>query len=104
MYFKDGQVRAAYTPADGLGKGHVPGLQLDGDGALWAATEEGGLSRIKDGHIATLTSTNGLPCDAVHWTIEDDDRSLWMYTACGLVRVTRVELDVWVADPQRRIE
>ena len=104
LYFKDGQVRASYTAADGLGKGHVPGLQLDRDGALWAATEEGGLSRIKDGRITTLTSRNGLPCDTIHWTIEDDDRSLWLYTACGLVRIARGELDAWIADPKRRIE
>jgi signal transduction histidine kinase/ligand-binding sensor domain-containing protein len=104
LYFKDGQVRASYTPADGLGKGHVPGLRLDAGGALWAATEEGGLSRIKDGRISTLTNRNGLPCDTVHWTIEDDDRSLWLYTSCGLVRIARTELDAWVADPQRRIE
>jgi signal transduction histidine kinase/streptogramin lyase len=104
LYFKDGQVRASYTVGDGLGKGHVPGLQLDRDGALWAATEEGGLSRIKDGHISTLTSRNGLPCDTIHWAIEDDDRSLWLYTGCGLVRVRRGELDAWIADPQRKIE
>ena len=103
-YFKDGQVRASYTAADGLGKGHVAGLQLDRDGALWAATEEGGLSRIKDGRIATLTSRNGLPCDTIHWSIEDDDRSLWLYTGCGLVRIARTELDAWIADPKRRIE
>ena len=63
LYFKDRQLRASYTAANGLGKGHVPGLRLDRDGALWAATEEGGLSRIKDGRIATLTTKNGLPCD-----------------------------------------
>ena len=103
-YFKDGQIRASYTPADGLGKGHVPGLQLDRDGALWAATAEGGLSRIKDGRIATLTSRNGLPCDTIHWSIEDDDRSFWLYTGCGLVRIRRSELDAWIADPRRRIE
>ena len=104
LYFKDGQVRASYTAADGLGKGHVAGLRLDRDGALWAATEEGGLSRIKDGRIATLTTRNGLPCDTIHWTIEDDDRSFWLYTACGLVRIARTELDAWIADPKRRIE
>ena len=64
-YFKDGQVRASYSAADGLGEGHVPGLRLDADGALWAATQDGGLSRIKDGRIATLTSRNGLPCDSI---------------------------------------
>jgi len=104
LYFKDGKIRQSYTAADGLGKGHVPGLRLDRDGAVWAGTEEGGLSRIKDGHIATLTTRNGLPCDTIHWTIEDDDRSLWMYAACGLVRIARSEMDAWIADPKRRIE
>jgi len=104
LYFKDGQVRASYTAANGLGKGHVPGLRLDRDGALWAATEEGGVTRIKDGRVTTLTTRNGLPCDTIHWSIEDDDRSLWLYTACGLVRITRSELDAWIADPKRRVE
>ena len=103
LYFKDGQIRASYSPADGLGKGHVPGLQRAGDGALWAGTEEGGLSRIKDGRVTTLTTSNGLPCDSIHWTIEDDERSLWLYTACGLVRIAHSEVGAWVADPQRKV-
>src|SRR5580698_1282963 len=49
-YFKDGQVRASYAAADGLGA--VTGLQRDRDGTLWAATE-GGLSRVRNGHVAT---------------------------------------------------
>jgi ligand-binding sensor domain-containing protein len=76
-YFKDGQVRAQYAAADGLGEGRVTGLQLDRDGALWAATG-GGLSRVKDGRVAAMTSRNGLPCDTVHWTIEDDGHSFWL--------------------------
>jgi len=103
LFFKDGQVRQSYSAAAGLGKGHVAGLRLDRDGALWAATQEGGLSRIKDGRVATLTSSNGLPCDTIHWSIEDNDRSLWLNTACGLVRIARTELDAWIADPKRRI-
>ena len=103
-YFKDGQFRASYTAADGLGKGGVPDLQLDPDGALWAATQNGGLSRIKDGRIATLTSRTGLPCDAIHWSIEDDDHSFWLYTSCGLMRIARSELDAWIANPKRRVE
>ena len=62
-------------------EGHVSGLRLDRDGAIWAATEEGGLSRIKNGRVSTLTTANGLPCDVIHWSLEDDHRSLWMYTA-----------------------
>ena len=104
LYFKDGHVRASYTAAEGLGKGPVAGLRLDRDKAVWAATQIGGLSRIKDGHVATLTTSNGLPCDTIHWTAEDDNGSLWLYTACGLVRITRNELDTWINEPKRRIE
>jgi signal transduction histidine kinase/ligand-binding sensor domain-containing protein len=102
-YFKDGRVRASYSSADGLGEGPVDGLALDRDGRLWAATE-GGLSRVKDGHVATLTSKNGLPCDTVHWVMEDDDHSFWLGTACGLVRIARPELDAWVTDSKRKIQ
>jgi signal transduction histidine kinase/ligand-binding sensor domain-containing protein len=103
MYFKDGQVRASYTVTEGLGKGHVPGLRIDREGAVWAGAE-GGFSRIKDGRIATLTTKNGLQCDTIHWSIEDDDGALWLYTACGLVRITRSELEAWIVNPSRRIQ
>jgi ligand-binding sensor domain-containing protein/signal transduction histidine kinase len=103
-YFKDRQLRASYTTSSGLAEGHVAGVQLDGEGALWVATEGGGVSRLKDGHIATLTSRNGLPCDKIHWTIEDDDKSFWLYTTCGLVRIMRTELDAWIADPKHKVE
>src|SRR5262249_54564126 len=92
IYFRDGQVRAAYSAGDGLAEGRVNDLRFDGKGGLWAATE-GGLSRVKDGRIATLTSKNGLPCNAVQWTIEDDAQSVWLNMPCGLVRVARSELD-----------
>lgn len=103
-YFKNHHIRVSYTPADGVGKGHVADLHMDRDGALWAATQDGGVSRIKDGHVATLTTSNGLPCDTIHWAIEDDERSLWLYTACGLVRIRRRELETWIADSTRRVQ
>ncbi len=103
MYFKDGQVRASYTVAEGLGKGHIPGLRIDRKGAVWAGTE-GGLSRIKDGRITTLTTNDGLPCDTIHWSIEDDDGALWLYTVCGLVRITGTDLDDWINNPKRKVQ
>ena len=103
LYFKDGQVRASYTSANGLSSGAVTDLRLDRDGALWVATQ-GVLDRVKDGRVTKLTSRNGLPCNIVLWTMEGDDHSLWLYTACGLVRIARTELDAWIADPKRTIE
>jgi signal transduction histidine kinase/ligand-binding sensor domain-containing protein len=102
-YFKDGQIRASYAADDGLGQGAVNDLRLDRGGTLWAATE-GGLSRLKSGRIATLTSKNGLPCDAVHWSIEDDAGSVWLTTPCGLVRLASAELEAWAADATRTIK
>jgi signal transduction histidine kinase/ligand-binding sensor domain-containing protein len=96
VYVTDGRVRASYGAGDGLGDGYVASLRFDPDQTLWAATE-GGLSRVKDGRVATLNTGNGLPCDEVHWSMEDDARSLWLYTACGLVHIARPELDAWVA-------
>jgi signal transduction histidine kinase/ligand-binding sensor domain-containing protein len=96
LYFSDGQVRAAYKAANGLGDGTVNRFQFDPDGTVWAATE-GGLSRLKSGRVATLTSKNGLPCDAVHWVIQDNDHAFWLFMACGLVRVARSEIDAWAA-------
>jgi len=101
-YFKNGKVHESYSGADGLGEGIVTSLSLDSDGTLWAATE-GGLSRVKNGRVATLTSQNGLPCDTVFWVMQDDAHSFWLYTACGLVRIAGTEMDGWVTDPTRTI-
>jgi signal transduction histidine kinase/ligand-binding sensor domain-containing protein len=101
-YFADGAIRKSYSVAEGLGAGRVNGLRFGPRGALWAATENG-LSRIKDDRVTTLTSKNGLPCDNVYWTMDDADHFVWVYTACGLVRIARTELDAWVDDPSRSV-
>ena len=101
-YYTKDQIRASYTTADGLTGGRVSDFLLDRERTLWIATESG-LSRLKHGRFATLTSKNGLPCDGVHWLREDDARSFWLYTPCGLLRVARSELDAWEAAMDRDI-
>ena len=96
VYFRDGQLRETYSASNGLGKGRVYQFRFDSEGALWIGTD-GGLSRLKDGRVATLTSANGLPCDTVQWATEDNNQSVWMHTACGLLRVPRVELEAWAS-------
>jgi ligand-binding sensor domain-containing protein len=102
-YVKDREIRASYGAADGLGEGRVNDLRLDGEGALWVAMESG-LSHVKDGRIVTLSSRNGLPCDAAHWSMEDGDQSVWAYMACGLVRMASRDLNAAVTDTTRRIQ
>jgi PAS domain S-box-containing protein len=95
-WFRDGHVQSSYSAADGLGEGRVNQLRFDGQGTLWIASE-GGLGRLKNGRITTLTTKSGLPCDAVQWTIEDNAQSVWIMMPCGLVRVARSELDTWAS-------
>jgi PAS domain S-box-containing protein len=99
-HFADGRVQETYTAADGLANGSVGNLQVERDGTLWAATD-GGLTRMKNGHFATLSRENGLPCDAIHWMIQGDDHSYWLYTRCGLLRLARSEMDAWNAAADR---
>jgi signal transduction histidine kinase/ligand-binding sensor domain-containing protein len=99
VYLTDGKVVRSYGPGVGLGDGRVNHLRFGPNGGLWASTE-GGLSRIKDERIATLAQKNGLPCDEVHWSMEDAEHDVWLYMPCGLVRIARSELDAWINDPK----
>jgi signal transduction histidine kinase/ligand-binding sensor domain-containing protein len=101
-YFKDGSVRETFTTRDGLGSGRIAAFRFGRDGSLWAATENG-LSILRNGQFSTITSKNGLPCDAVHSVVDDDVGFVWLNTACGLVRVAGAEIDAWVADRGRPI-
>jgi len=101
-FLRRGHIERLYTTAGGLGEGRIVHLRVDREGALWASSE-GGLSRIKDGDVTTLSAKNGLPCDAVHWSEEGADHSLWLYLECGLVRVSASEISAWIADPHRAV-
>jgi len=93
-HFVDGRIDVSYSAKDGLGKNAVNDIRVAADGTVWVATD-GGLSRIKGGRIATLTEKSGLPCNAVHASLVDDANATWAYTACGLVRIARADLDAW---------
>jgi signal transduction histidine kinase/ligand-binding sensor domain-containing protein len=98
--FTDNQIRESYDADDGFADGRVNYLHFDRDGALWAATN-GGLSRLKDGRITTLTSSNGLPCDSVYWMVRDNTGAVWLNTGCGVMRITQAEFDKWIAAVER---
>jgi len=101
-YFRAGQIRNLPLSDDGASARRVLNVVRDRDGSIWAATNNG-VSRINHGRVATLTTANGLPCNTVHWIIEDDLSSYWLYTQCGLLRVARTDLDAWTTDPKRMI-
>lgn len=101
-YYTADKITRRYSGSDGLAPGTITDLHLDKTGALWIAAE-GGLSRLRDGRILTLTTANGLGCDRVHTVIEDDDEALWLNTACGLIRIARGDLSAWIGNPRGRV-
>jgi signal transduction histidine kinase/ligand-binding sensor domain-containing protein len=101
-YVRAGQIRNVPL-SDGAGVRKVWDISRDRSGTLWAATEDG-VSRITSTGVATLTTANGLPCKTIHWIVEDDLSSYWLYTPCGLLRIARTELEAWIADPKRSIQ
>ena len=103
-YFRAGQIRNLPLAAT-TGVGRQEGI------GPFARSRRHALGRNRkrsqpdrNGRVATLTTANGLPCNTVHWIIEDDLSSYWLYTQCGLLRVARTELDAWAADPKRTIQ
>lgn len=101
-YYGGGRVRRVPLSGGPQPAVEVLDLSVDRDGTLWAATAKG-LARISNGHLSTLTTANGLPCNKVHWLINEDSSSSWLYTQCGLLRVPRKDLDAWAADPKKSI-
>jgi signal transduction histidine kinase/ligand-binding sensor domain-containing protein len=99
-YFTDGRLRRSFGLADGLAPGRVSTLYFDSDATLWISTD-GGLSRLKDNKVATLTAANGLPCDAAQWAIRDNAGALWVLMPCGLVRIAAPDLEGWAKAADR---
>jgi signal transduction histidine kinase len=101
-HFENGRMRETYSAADGLGHGRITNLRIGADAALWAGTQ-GGLSRVANRAVTTLTHENGLPCDSLQWMIPDDAGSWWLSMSCGLVRVAQDQMDQWIAGTRQSI-
>ena len=97
-YYRQGLPLRWFTARDGLGSGTVTDIHVDSDGTAWIATQ-GGLSRLRDGRVDTLTTANGLACDQIHSIVEAQDGALWFSTPCGLQSLARQELATWAVHP-----
>jgi len=72
----------------------------DAMNVIWVGTLEGGLLRVKNGKIASITSHNGLFSDSIWALVEDDQGYMWMTSNRGIARVRKRELDEF-ADGKR---
>lgn len=73
-----------YTQAQGLAQNSVYSIFLSNDGAVWAGTLSGGVSRFKDGRFITYTRANGLTTNSISSILETQDGTMWFGTMNGL--------------------
>ncbi len=85
------------------GEPPLSGLTIDADGSAWASTRNG-IVHWKNREIRTLTSRNGLPCDAAFSAIRDAQATLWIYAKCGLIAIADSELARWSEQPDTTIQ
>jgi signal transduction histidine kinase/ligand-binding sensor domain-containing protein len=76
----------------------VENLLQEPDGALWIVTQRG-FVRYFDGTAKRLTVASGLPCDSGVNIQDDEHGSKWLYTHCGIVRVSDADLAAWWESP-----
>jgi len=78
------------------------GISVDSDHALLVPTAAG-LYRWKAGQFNRLDSTNGLPCSTIFAAIKDNSGAMWLYAACGLMRITPSDWATWLKSPRSQI-
>jgi transcriptional regulator with PAS, ATPase and Fis domain/ligand-binding sensor domain-containing protein len=98
----DGNTSRHYTTNDGLSNEYVRAIHEDADGVLWIGTYGGGLNRLKNGVIRSITREAGLYDNVVSAILEDDRANLWMSCNRGAFRVSRSELNAY-ADGRSRL-
>jgi ligand-binding sensor domain-containing protein/signal transduction histidine kinase len=81
-----------YTHADGLAQNSVYAVHQSRDGAIWAGTLSGGVSRLADGRFTTFTTAstaNGLASNTVTAIVEDAQSTMWFATSGGLSSLSK---------------
>lgn len=94
MNVQEGKVGSFFSLREPDSRGVVQ-IRIDVDGAVWVGSRES-LTRINRGRLSKLGRESGLPCEGAHWTLVDE-RSVWIYTPCGLAQLDRSEMAAWSA-------
>jgi signal transduction histidine kinase/ligand-binding sensor domain-containing protein len=86
--------RAEIFRYDGISDSRATQLILALDGSILGATSSGVIA-WKNGNRQILTTLNGLPCNVVNGLVNDASGNLWLNLQCGLVDITKADLEKW---------
>lgn len=104
----DGLVRYNGAQFTVFNKANAPGIRSnrfrclyeDSDGTLWIGTEDGGVTRYRDGRFETYGTEDGLPGNLVDQIRRTPDGDLIVLTATGLARMRGEKFEVISKDMQ----
>lgn len=82
-----------YTMLDGLSNNNIRDIYEDQDGTLWIGTYGGGLNRLKNEKITSITTKQGLYDDVVSKILIDDFDNFWMLGNRGIFSISRQALN-----------
>ncbi len=68
-------------------------LHQDSTGTLWIASYGGGLTRLRDGRLKTITTKDGLPNNMLAGMLEDRRGDLWVSSTQNIFRISLKELN-----------
>jgi signal transduction histidine kinase/ligand-binding sensor domain-containing protein len=84
LEFSSGIAAQTYTEANGIVQNSVYAVHQGHDGAVWAGTLSGGVSKYKGGRLVTYTTASGLASNTVASILETHDGTVWFATPNGL--------------------
>ena len=88
LYWQGGKLAAEnYTQATGLAQNTIYSVYESRDGAVWAGSLNGGLSRVQGRHV-TRYAADGLGSRSVASILEDADGTMWFGTPEGLAALS----------------
>ncbi len=84
-----------FVPDQGMASGPDGGVYETGNGGLFA---------WRQGQGRRMGTADGLPCGVVFSPVFDRRGALWLYAACGLLRISPEDLSAWWAHPGARVQ
>jgi signal transduction histidine kinase len=85
LQYRDGLIRTrTYTEANGLAENSIYAVYQSRDGAVWAGTLTGGVSKYWDRHFTTYTTAGGLASNSISAISETRNGTMWFGTPSGL--------------------
>lgn len=76
---------------------YVRAIYQDSEGIMWIGTYGHGIFRIKNGRVDNITQKDGLFDNIVSHIVEDDAGFFWMGSNRGISRVSKNELNEFIA-------